>query len=109
MEDPQNCWFIRGNPIPMDDNSGYPHFNLRLALLRIMPVAPNLRLHVALLSGLTASIDAQGHWSVQTLRQHAQELRSWMVAATSNSFPLILNTTSESHGSVGMFHIIGTI
>ncbi|CAL1143364.1 unnamed protein product [Cladocopium goreaui] len=33
----------------------------------------NLRLHVALLSGLTASIEAQGHWSVKTLRQHAQE------------------------------------
>ena len=46
--------------------------------LRIMPASDpsNLRLHVALLSGLTASIEAQGHWSVKTLRQHAQDADS---------------------------------
>ena len=26
MGDPQNCWFIMGNPIQMDENYGYPHF-----------------------------------------------------------------------------------
>ena len=69
----RNHWMSLDHPMVLV----FLRFFSDLALLS-MPVSDpsNLRLHVALLSGLTASIEAQGHWSVKTLRQHAQDADS---------------------------------